>query len=101
MQFLPVAQFKSNQSNHQSTTTIANPKEECLVYLPFDKSAIEDEIGKSISITTTGGTTLVSLPDAFVGQNSLRLASGATLNIELDTSALPIWTRATFCFAVK
>ena len=101
MQFLPIAQFKPNQSNHHPTTTIANPKEECLVYLPFDKSAIEDEIGKSISITTTGGTTLVSLPDAFVGQNSLRLASGASLNIELDTSALPMWTRATFCFAVK
>ena len=101
MQFLPVAQFKSNQSNHQSTTTIANPKEECLVYLSFDKSAIEDEIGKSISITTTGTTTLVEFPYEFRGQYSYRLASEATLNIELDTSTLPIWTRATFCFGLK
>ena len=100
MNFFPVAQFKSNQSNHQSTTTIANPKEECLVYLSFDKSAIEDEIGKSISITTTGVTVLEGYPFAYIGQNSLSLQSGATLNIELDTSALPMWTRATFCFVV-
>ena len=98
MNFFPVAQFKSNQSNHHPTTTIANPKEECLVYLSFDKSAIEDEIGKSISITTTGDISFVDNYFPMIGPSYIRLDTGATLNIELDTSALPLWTRATFCF---